>query len=69
MTRPFINYYFYHVQYIDTIYSVVCKDGCEIFKVIHHRFGLIRALGYGVRQLSDVRFVFYTGLLISHVRQ
>lgn len=41
----------------------------EMFKAIHYRFGLIRVLGYGVRQLSDACFVVYTDLHISHVQQ
>ena len=51
----------HHAQQIDTIYeySAVFTAGCEMFKVIRHRFGLLRALGYGVRQLSDFHFVFY----------
>jgi len=45
------------------MYSAVCAAGYETFKVIHHRFGLIRALGCGVQQLSDVHFVFYPDLM------
>ena len=62
MTRPFINPCSIMFSRL-TQYTVLCAAGCEMFKVIHHRFGLIRALGYCVRQLSDVRFVFYTDLM------